>query len=109
MEQSLLSPQDGAPRTSWYLGEGFWGGLLADEDLETPVATLARRRKNVAADGGKASGVRGGRKSARTARKRTDGDSQRERGRWYGKPNQWVQRARRQTEGAVHWYRKPNQ
>ncbi|MYF29486.1 MAG: hypothetical protein F4169_11640, partial [Gammaproteobacteria bacterium] len=45
MEQSLLSPRDGAPRTSWYLGEGFWGGLLADEDLDTPVATLARRRR----------------------------------------------------------------
>ena len=48
MEQSLLSPKDGAPRTSWYLGEGFWGGLLADEELDTPVATLARRRREAA-------------------------------------------------------------
>ena len=45
MGQSLLSPKDGAPRTSWYLGEGFWGGLLAEEDLDTPVATLVRSRK----------------------------------------------------------------
>ena len=45
MDQSLLSPKDGAPRTSWYLGEGFWGGLLAGEELDTPVATLARRRR----------------------------------------------------------------
>ena len=72
MEQSLLSPQDGAPRTSWYLGEGFWGGLLADEDLETPVATLARRRKGATADGGKGS-VRGGRQSAKAGRKQTAG------------------------------------
>ena len=48
MEQSLLSPKDGAPRTSWYLGEGFWGGLLAGDDLDTPVATLARRRREAA-------------------------------------------------------------
>ena len=44
MGQSLLSPKDGAPRTSWYLGEGFWGGLLAGEEVDTPVATLVRRR-----------------------------------------------------------------
>ncbi len=44
MGQSLLSPKDGAPRTCWYLGEGFWGGLLAGEELDTPVATLVRRR-----------------------------------------------------------------
>ena len=48
MEQSLLSPKDGAPRTSWYLGESFWGGLLAGEELDTPVATLARRRRETA-------------------------------------------------------------
>ena len=48
MGQSLLSPKDGAPRTSWYLGDGFWGGLLADEDLDTPVATLVRSRKAAA-------------------------------------------------------------
>ena len=54
MGQSLLSPKDGAPRTSWYLGEEFWGGLLADEELDTPVATLVRGRK-AAVDRGRAS------------------------------------------------------
>ena len=48
MAQSLLSPKDGAPRTSWYLGEGFWGGLLAGDELDTPVAALARRRREAA-------------------------------------------------------------
>ena len=45
MEHSLLSPKDGAPRTLWYLGEGFWGGVLAGEELDTPVALLARSRR----------------------------------------------------------------
>ena len=49
MGQSLLSPKDGAPRTSWYLGQGFWGGLLADEDVDTPVGALVRSRKAAAA------------------------------------------------------------
>ena len=63
MAQSLLSPKDGAPRTSWYLGKGFWGGLLADEDLDTPVATLVRRRKSAAAGRAKAT-ARGHRRAA---------------------------------------------
>ena len=63
MAQSLLSPKDGAPRTSWYLGKGFWGGLLAGEDLDTPVATLARRRKSAAAGRAKAA-ARGDRRAA---------------------------------------------
>ena len=45
MEHSLLSPKDGAPRTLWYLGEEFWGGVLAGEELDTPVALLARSRR----------------------------------------------------------------
>ena len=61
MAQSLLSPQDGAPRTSWYLGKGFWGGLLAGEDLDTPVAMLARRRKSAAA--GRGQTARGSRRA----------------------------------------------
>ena len=73
MEQSLLSPKDGAPRTAWYLGEGFWGGLLADEDLDTPVATLARRRRAGAANRGNASDARGDRRPASAGRKRTGG------------------------------------
>ena len=74
MEQSLLSPKDGAPRTAWYLGEGFWGGLLADEDLDTPVATLARRRK-AAAGRGNGSVAPGDRRPAIAGRKRKRGAS----------------------------------
>ena len=48
MRHGLLVPVDGAPRTAWYLGEGFWGGLLAGEELETPVATLVRGRLRAA-------------------------------------------------------------
>ena len=70
MEQSLLSPKDGAPRTAWYLGEGFWGGLLADEDVDTPVATLVRRRK-AAAGRGNSSATPGDRRPAIAGRKRT--------------------------------------
>ena len=73
MEQSLLSPKDGAPRTAWYLGEGFWGGLLADEDLDTPVATLARRRRAGAGNRSNASDARGDRRPASAGRKRTGG------------------------------------
>ena len=73
MGQSLLSPKDGAPRTSWYLGEGFWGGLLADEELDTPVATLVRGRKAVA-DRGSASPV-GDRTRTTKGRKRAGGDT----------------------------------
>lgn len=67
MAQSLLSPKDGAPRTSWYLGKGFWGGLLVDENLDTPVAMLARRRKSAAASRGRV--VRGGRRPVAWAAK----------------------------------------
>ena len=109
MEQSLLSPQDGAPRTSWYLGEGFWGGLLADEDVETPVATLARRRKNVAADGGKASGAGGGRRSARTARKRTDGAVSANADTGAENRTSGSSAPGGRPRATVHWYRKPNQ
>ena len=70
MEQSLLSPQDGAPRTSWYLGEGFWGGLLVDEDLDTPVATLARGRRSAATGGSKAPAAQAGRRPVKTGRNR---------------------------------------
>ena len=76
MEQSLLSPLDGAPRTSWYLGEGFWGGLLANEEVDTPVATLARRRRSAGAGRGKASEARVGRRPATTGRKPTGGSIQ---------------------------------
>ena len=48
MRHGLLVPVDGAPRTAWYLGEGFWGGLLAGEELETPVAKLVRGRRRAA-------------------------------------------------------------
>ena len=67
MEQSLLSPKDGAPRTSWYLGEGFWGGLLADEELETPVSTLARRRRAAATGGNRARGDAGAKRTSAVA------------------------------------------
>ncbi len=40
MWHGLLVPVDGAPRTAWYLGELFQGGLLAGEELDTPVAKL---------------------------------------------------------------------
>ena len=42
MRHGLLVPVDGAPRTAWYLGEAFDGGLLAAEEFDTPVAKLAR-------------------------------------------------------------------
>ena len=48
MRHGLLVPVDGAPRTAWYLGEGFWGGLLAGEELDTPVAKLVRGRRRAA-------------------------------------------------------------
>ena len=48
MRRGLLVPVDGAPRTEWYLGESFWGGLLAGEELDTPVAKLARGRRRAA-------------------------------------------------------------
>ena len=44
----LLVPVDGAPRTTWYLGEGFDGGLLAGEEFDTPVAKLVRGRRRAA-------------------------------------------------------------
>ena len=75
MEQSLLSPKDGAPRTAWYLGEGFWGGMLVGEDLDTPVATLARRRRAAAANRGNAADARGDRRPAGAGWKRTGGAS----------------------------------
>ena len=73
MEQSMLSPRDGAPRTSWYLGEGFWGGVLADEDLDTPVATLTRRRRSATTGRGKASTAQAGRHPAETGREQAGG------------------------------------
>ncbi len=48
MRHGLLVPVDGAPRTAWYLGESFWGGLLAGEELDTPVAKLVRGRRRAA-------------------------------------------------------------
>ena len=48
MRHGLLVPVNGAPRTAWYLGEGFWGGLLGGEELDTPVAKLVRGRKRAA-------------------------------------------------------------
>ena len=65
MGHSLLSPKDGAPRTPWYLGEAFWGGLLADEELDTPVATLARRRKSAGLSRGKRSAAAGAARAGR--------------------------------------------
>ena len=44
----LLVPVDGSPRTAWHLGESFWGGLLAGEELETPVSKLVRGRRRAA-------------------------------------------------------------
>ena len=44
----LLVPVDGAPRTAWHLGESFWGGLLAGEELDTPVSKLVRGRRRTA-------------------------------------------------------------
>ena len=44
----LLVPVDGAPRTAWYLGESFAGGLLDGEELDTPVAKLVRGRRRAA-------------------------------------------------------------
>ena len=48
MRHGLLVPVDGAPRTAWYLGESFWGGLLVGEELDTPVAKLVRGRRRAA-------------------------------------------------------------
>ena len=48
MRHGLLVPVDGAPRTAWYLGESFLGGLLVGEELDTPVAKLVRGRKRAA-------------------------------------------------------------
>ena len=48
MRHGLLVPVDGAPRTAWHLGESFWGGLLAGEELDTPVAKLVRGRRRAA-------------------------------------------------------------
>ena len=48
MGHGLLVPVDGAPRTAWYLGEKFWGGLLVGEDLDTPVSKLVRGRRRAA-------------------------------------------------------------
>ena len=48
MRHGLLVPVDGAPRTAWYLGESFWGGLLVGEELDTPVSKLARGRRRAA-------------------------------------------------------------
>ena len=48
MRHGLLVPVDGAPRTAWYLGESFWGGLLVGEGLDTPVAKLVRGRRRAA-------------------------------------------------------------
>lgn len=48
MRHGLLVPVDGAPRTAWYLGEGFDGGLLVGEELDTPVAKLVRGRRRAA-------------------------------------------------------------
>lgn len=48
MRHGLLVPVDGAPRTAWYLGEAFGGGLLAGEELDTPVAKLVRGRRRAA-------------------------------------------------------------
>ncbi len=66
MRHGLLVPVDGAPRTAWHLGESFWGGLLAGEELDTPVSKLVRGRRRAAErqagpgrDGGKDSGAVG--------------------------------------------------
>ncbi len=48
MRHGLLVPVDGAPRTAWYLGESFWGGLLVGEEFDTPVAKLVRGRRRAA-------------------------------------------------------------
>ena len=48
MRHGLLVPVDGAPRTAWYLGESFRGGLLVGEELDPPVSKLVRGRRKAA-------------------------------------------------------------
>ena len=66
MARSLLSPKDGAPRTTRYFVEGYCGRLLAGAERDTPVAMLAHRRKS----------------DTRRVVRDAHGD-------WCGKPNQW--------------------
>ena len=77
-----LVPVDGAPRTAWYLGESFWGGLLAGEELDTPVAKLVRGRRRSGRSG--VEGFRRGDLLRQVRTARAGGGI-----RWCRKPNQW--------------------